>query len=47
VVHVTPSRRLRQRQIEDGWVNATDCIGPYSPSFVVFNVLVTRGTVVI
>jgi hypothetical protein len=27
VVHVAPSRRLRWRQVEDGRVDATDCVG--------------------
>jgi hypothetical protein len=47
VVHVAPSRRLRRRQVEDGRVDATDCIGPCYPTFVVFNVLCPRGIVVI
>jgi hypothetical protein len=29
VVHVAPSRRSREDQVEDGRVDAMDCIGPY------------------
>jgi hypothetical protein len=47
VVHVAPSRRLRQSQVEDGWVDAMGCIGPFYPTFAVFNVLGPRGIVVI
>jgi hypothetical protein len=47
VVHVAPSRRLRQRQVEDGRVDATDCVRPCYPTFVIFNVLGPRGIVVI
>jgi hypothetical protein len=46
-VHVAPSRRLRRRQVEDGRVDATGCVGPCYPTFVVFNVLGHRGIVVI
>jgi hypothetical protein len=42
-----PSRRLRQRQDEDGRVDVTGCVGPYYPTFVVFNVLGPKGIVVI
>jgi hypothetical protein len=41
------SRRLRQRQVEDGRVDATGCAGPCYPNFVIFNVLGPRGIVVI
>jgi hypothetical protein len=44
---VTPSRRLRQRQVKDGRVDAMKYVGPYYPTFVVFNVLDSRGIVVI
>jgi hypothetical protein len=44
---VTPSWRLRQRQVEDRQVNSMDCIGPCYPTFAVFNVLGPRGIVVI
>jgi hypothetical protein len=47
VVHVAPSRRLRQRQVEDGRVDAMGYIRPCYPTFVVFNVLGLRGIVVI
>jgi hypothetical protein len=47
VVHVAPSRRLRRRQVEDGRVDVTGCVGPYYPTFAVFNVLGPRGIVVI
>jgi hypothetical protein len=47
VVHVTPSQRLRQRQVEDECVNVTGCVGPCYPIFTVFNVLGRRGIVVI
>jgi hypothetical protein len=39
MVHVAPSQRLRQRQVEDRWIDAMGC--------VVFNVLGPRGVVVI
>jgi hypothetical protein len=44
---VTPSWRLRQRQVEDGRVDAMDCVGHYYLTFVVFNVLGPRGIIVI
>jgi hypothetical protein len=44
---VAPSWRLRQRQVEDGRVDATGCVGLYYHTFVVFNVLDPRGIVVI
>jgi hypothetical protein len=47
VVHVAPSRRLRRRQVEDGWVDAMGCVRPCYPTFTVFNVLGPRGIVVI
>jgi hypothetical protein len=46
-VHVAPSRRLRRRQVENGWVDVTGCVGPYYPTFTVFNVLGSRGIIVI
>jgi hypothetical protein len=39
VVHVTPLRRLRRVQAEDGRVDATGYVGPRYPFFVVFIVL--------
>jgi hypothetical protein len=47
VVHVAPSRRLYQRQDEDGRVDATGCVEPYYPTFAIFNVSRPRGIVVI
>jgi hypothetical protein len=44
---VASSERLRRRQVEDGRVDVMDCIRPYYRTFVVFNVLGTRGIVVI
>jgi hypothetical protein len=44
---VAQSRRLRQRQVEDGRVIAMGCIGPCYLTFAIFNVLVPRGIVVI
>jgi hypothetical protein len=45
VVHVAPSRRLRRGQVEDGWVDAIGCVGPWYPYFVVFYVLGFRGII--
>jgi hypothetical protein len=39
----TLSRRFCRRQVEDGRVDATGCIGPCYPTFTVFNVLGYRG----
>jgi hypothetical protein len=47
VVHVAPSQRLRQKQVEDGWVNAMGYVGPYYLTFAVFNVFGPKGTIVI
>jgi hypothetical protein len=47
VVHVAPSRRLCQSQVEDGRVDATGCVGPCYPCFVVFTLLGTGDIVVI
>jgi hypothetical protein len=47
MVHVAPSWRLHRRQVKDGWVDATDCVELYYPTFAVFNVLDHRSTVVI
>jgi hypothetical protein len=44
---MTPSRRLRQSQVEDGQVNATDSVGPYYTCFTVFILLDPRRIVVI
>jgi hypothetical protein len=34
-------------QVEDGRVDAMDCVGPSYPTFIFFNVLVSSGIVVI
>jgi hypothetical protein len=47
VVHVTPSRRLRQRQAEAGRVDTIGCVGRCYPCFAVFLLLGLRGVVVI
>jgi hypothetical protein len=47
MVHVAPSWRLRQSQVEDGRVDVTGCIGPYYHTFAVFNVLGPRDIIVI
>jgi hypothetical protein len=44
---MTPSQRLRRRQVEDGQVDAMGCVGPCYPTFAVFSVLGLRGIVVI
>jgi hypothetical protein len=44
---VAPSQRLRRRQVEEGWVDATGYIRPCYPTFTVFNVLGSGGIVVI
>jgi hypothetical protein len=31
VVHMAPSQRSREDQVEDGWVDTTGCIGPFYP----------------
>jgi hypothetical protein len=52
VVHVAPSRRLRQNKAEDGRVDATGCIGcdglhrTLLPYFIIFIVLVTKDIVI-
>jgi hypothetical protein len=44
---VAPLRRLRRRQVEDGRIDETGCVGPYYPTFAIFNVLIPNGIVVI
>jgi hypothetical protein len=44
---VAPSRRLRRRQVEDGRIDVTDCVGLSYPNVAVFNVLRPSGIVVI
>jgi hypothetical protein len=43
VVHVTLSQRLRQDQVENGWVNATGYVRPCYPYFAVLYILDPRG----
>jgi hypothetical protein len=46
VVHVAPLRRSHEDQVDDGQVDVTGCVGPFSPNFVVFIVLDPKGIVV-
>jgi hypothetical protein len=46
VVHVASSQRLRRVEVEDGWVDATGCVGPFCTKIVVFYVLGPRGNLV-
>jgi hypothetical protein len=39
MVHMIPSRRLRQDQVEDERIDATCCVGPCYAYFVIFIVL--------
>jgi hypothetical protein len=36
VIHVAPSRRTREDQVEDGWVDATGCVEPCYCYFAIF-----------
>jgi hypothetical protein len=36
----------RDDQVEDGWVDAMGCVGPFYPKIVVFYVLCPRGSLV-
>jgi hypothetical protein len=47
VVHMTPLRRLRQKQVEDEQVDVMGYVGPYFPTFAIFNILDTKFIVVI
>jgi hypothetical protein len=47
MVHVTPSRRLRRSQVEDGRVDTTGYVGPCYSCFIVFILLRPMGIVVI
>jgi hypothetical protein len=47
VVHLAPSRMLRQSQVEVGRVDAMCYVGLCYSTFAVFNVLDHRGIVVI
>jgi hypothetical protein len=46
LVHVVSLQWLRQEKAEDGWVDATGCIGPFYPKIIVFVVLGHMGIVV-
>jgi hypothetical protein len=39
VVDVVPSWSLHRDQVEDGWVDATGCIGLFYPKIIIFYVL--------
>jgi hypothetical protein len=47
VVHMAPSQRLHQDQVENRWIDATDDIRRCYPYFVIFYVLGSRNIVVI
>jgi hypothetical protein len=47
VVHVAPSRRLRQSKIKDKRIDAIGCIGSCYPYFVIFTLLCHMSIVVI
>jgi hypothetical protein len=47
MVHVTSLRRLCGDKAEDGWVDATGCIGLFYPNFTIFIVLCHKGSLVI
>jgi hypothetical protein len=46
VLHVAPSWRSCEDQVEDRWVDAMDYVGPCYPYFAVFIVLGHRGILV-
>jgi hypothetical protein len=46
VLHVAPSQRSREDKVENGRVDATDCVGPCYPYFAIFDVLDPRGILV-
>jgi hypothetical protein len=46
MVYVALSRRLRRVEAKDGWVDATGCIGPFYPNFIVFYVLCPSDIIV-
>jgi hypothetical protein len=46
VVHVAPSWRLREDQVEDGRVDAIDRVRPCYPYFAIFDVLGPSGSLV-
>jgi hypothetical protein len=43
MVYVAPSRRSREDEVNDGQVDATGCVGPCYPYFIIFYVLDHRG----
>jgi hypothetical protein len=47
VMHVAPSQRLCQSQVEDGRVDTIDCVGSCYLCFVIFILLCHRDIVVI
>jgi hypothetical protein len=47
MVHVPSSWRSRRDETEDGWVDATCCIGLFYPNFAIFIVLDHKGSLVI
>jgi hypothetical protein len=47
MVHVASSWRSCGDEAKDGWVDATDCIGPFYPNFAVFIVLGHKDSLVI
>jgi hypothetical protein len=46
VMHVASLQRSREDEVEDGRVDATDCIGLFYPNFVIFIEIGTRGILV-
>jgi hypothetical protein len=46
MVHVASSWRSRGVEAEDGWVDATDCIGLFYVNFAIFIVLGPKGILV-
>jgi hypothetical protein len=46
VVHVAPSRRLHEDQVEDRRVDVMGYVRPYYTCFVVFYILGSRGIVI-
>jgi hypothetical protein len=46
MVHVAPSWRSCEDQIEDGWVDMMGCVGSCYPYFVIFIVLGYRNILV-
>jgi hypothetical protein len=47
MVHVASSQRSCGDKAEDGWVDATGCIGLFHPNFTIFIVLDLKGSLVI